>query len=118
MSVVGHKVWMHMQGHYPRYSQKALSKDMKETGVFVISPQSISNYLRKEHPPIDFLTAVIDFLNLSEEDEDELRALYFRGSSTEDNRRKIDKKREEFRQRSQEKRKNRDYGENATGDSV
>lgn len=79
MSAVGKRIWMHMQAKEPAFNRKALAGVLTRSGTYPTSSQSITNYLRRPHPPADFVNAVIDTLGLSKQDELELRELYFRG---------------------------------------
>lgn len=79
MSAVGKRIWLHMQDREPAYNRKSLAKVLSTTGTYPTSSQSITNYLRRPHPPANFVVAVVDLLGLTEADELELRELYFRG---------------------------------------
>lgn len=78
MSAVGHVVWMEMQEKGP-YSRAAFARLLSSDYGFPTTHQSISNYLRRERPPVDFLNAALDALRASEEKKEEVRRLYFTG---------------------------------------
>ena len=80
MSPIGKAIWLIMQKHEPPYSGRALARSLSKDGTFPITPQSVSNYLRREHPPPKFVNAVVEKFNLSLEEERELHELYFHPS--------------------------------------
>lgn len=77
MSAVGERLWRFVQDWRPRYTQSALAEDLSESGLYQISSQSVSNYLRREYPPVPFLNATAKFLRLNEAQKEELRRVYF-----------------------------------------
>jgi hypothetical protein len=81
MSAVGKRLWRFVQDRRPRYTQTALAEDLTETGLYTISSQSVSNYLRRDYPPVPFLNATAKFLGLSEAEKEELRRVYFQQDS-------------------------------------
>lgn len=105
MSVVGHKVWLHMQDKGP-YNKRAFARFLKRRGVLNTTHQSISGWLRKENPPAYFINAVIESLELSENEKNELYRLYFEGTGmrnvpeipglTEENASRIEAKKREW----------------------
>lgn len=78
MSVVGHKLWVHMQDKGP-YNKRAFAEMLTRTGIFPTKHQNISNWLSKEYPPVPFINAVAASLDLSEQEIDEIRDIYFHG---------------------------------------
>lgn len=70
-----------MQGTTPPFNRKSLANALRQSGAYPTSPQSISNYLYRDHPPVGFINAMVDMLHLSEDDEAELHWLYFRGDN-------------------------------------
>ena len=78
MSVVGHVLWMEMQDKGP-YSRAAFARLLTNNYGYPTTHQSISNYLRRDRPPVDFLNAALDALRASEEKKEEVRRLYFTG---------------------------------------
>lgn len=82
-SPVGKALWLHMQGHEPCISMSNLQWMLEENGSFPTTRTSISNYLHGRYTmPPEFVNAVVDTLDLSEEEEVALHWLYFRGSPT------------------------------------
>lgn len=80
MSVVGKRIWLHMQDHSPPWNRKTYAEHLSETGIYQTSDSSVGNYLLRQHPPPEFINAVIDDFGLSLEETDELYWLYFRGT--------------------------------------
>jgi len=81
MSPVGKRIWLHMQAHEPPYDRTYLARKLTEAGTFPTTPQSISNYLHREHPPPEFINAVAREFKLTPEEESELHQLYFHGGT-------------------------------------
>jgi hypothetical protein len=79
MSAVGERIWLYMQEHEPPYNRSTLSRRWKREGTFPVTPQAISNYLYRKHPPPDFVNAIVRTFDLSREQEVELHWLYFHG---------------------------------------
>lgn len=80
MSVVGHRIWLHMQDKGP-YNKRAFARFLKRKDVLSTTHQSISGWLRKDHPPVYFVNAVVEGLGLDGAEEMELWHLYFKGQS-------------------------------------
>lgn len=78
MSVVGHRLWVHMQNKGP-YNKSAFAEMLTRTGIYPTKHQNLSNWLTKEYPPVPFINAVAVSLNLDQDEIDELRDLYFHG---------------------------------------
>jgi hypothetical protein len=81
MSPVGQAIWLHMQRHNPPYNRSSLARKLTENGTFPITAASVSNYLGREHPPPEFINAVVHTLDLSPHQEAELHMLFFRGKA-------------------------------------
>jgi hypothetical protein len=79
MSPVGQAIWLHMQRHNPPYNRSSLARKLTENGTYPITAASVSNYLGREHPPPEFLNAVVHTLDLGPQQEAELHMLFFRG---------------------------------------
>jgi hypothetical protein len=79
MSPLGKRIWLYMREHDLPLNRSALSEKWKKDGTFPVSPQSISNYLYRDHPPPEFINAIVRTFRLGAEQERELHRLYFRG---------------------------------------
>jgi hypothetical protein len=77
MSVLGKKIWLLMQEYDPPYTRRSLARKWKKDGTYDISSQSISNYLRDEHPSPEFIRAIAQEFELTPFEEMELHWLYF-----------------------------------------
>jgi hypothetical protein len=77
MSMLGKKVWLYMQEHEPPYTRRSLARKWKKDGTYNISSQSISNYLRDDHPSPEFINAIVEEFRLTPFEEMELHWLYF-----------------------------------------
>ena len=78
MSAVGTRLWLHMQEKGP-YNRRAFARHLTNTKIYPTNHQNISNWLAREHPPTEFVNAVVRALNLSREEEIELHDIYFKG---------------------------------------
>lgn len=78
MSAVGTRLWLHMQEKGP-YNRRAFARHLTNTQIYPTNHQNISNWLAREHPPTDFVNAVVKALKLTREEEVELHDIYFRG---------------------------------------
>lgn len=76
MSAVGQQLWVHMQKKGP-YNKSAFAEMLTRTGIFHTSHQNISNWLAKEYPPVPFVNAVATSLDLSEDEVEEIKDMYF-----------------------------------------
>jgi hypothetical protein len=81
MSAIGRRIWLYMQEHNPPYNRRSLAEKLKRDGVLSVTPQSISNYLRREHPSPEFVNAIVEEFELAPHEEAELHWLYFHGTS-------------------------------------
>jgi hypothetical protein len=77
MSMLGKKIWLYMQEHDPSYTRRSLARKWKKDGTHPISSQSISNYLREDHPSPEFINAIVQEFELTPFQELELHWLYF-----------------------------------------
>ena len=80
MSAVGKKLWLHMQDRGP-YNMRAFARMLKRRGILETSHQAISKWLHSDRPAPYFVNAVVQALDLTEQEEIDLHYLYFYGEA-------------------------------------
>ncbi len=77
MSAVGHELWMEMQEKGP-FSRAGFARLLTNQWGFPTTHQSISNYLRRERPPAEFISVALDALEADEQRRRKIYEIYFR----------------------------------------
>jgi hypothetical protein len=85
MSAVGQELWVEMQVKGP-YNRTDFAELLTERWNFPTTHQSVSNYLRREHPPAKFVAVALKALDVGEEKRRRIYDLYFEGSAANDPR--------------------------------
>ncbi len=78
MSAIGKKLWLYMQERGP-YNQRAFARMLKRRGILNTTHQSISAWLHKDQPATYFINALVEALELNEQEEIDLHYMYFYG---------------------------------------